>query len=357
MYLKGHPEEWFAVARTASTPDALQGFHAEHMLYIIDEASGVDDKIFEPVLGALSTPGAKLLMCGNPTQLSGFFYDSHNKNREQYSTFHIDGRNSTRVSEEFVQTIINMYGEDSDVFRVRVAGDFPLAEDDIYIPLPLVERSIATEYVPRHPHIIDVGCDVARFGTDKTIISYRTDEKVRFYKKRVGQDTMKTADDIVSLGMLLEFQYKLRPDRDAPIPIKIDDGGVGGGVVDRLRQIKRNNPGRFWWMQIYPVKFGQKIRHKYYDDSTTYMMSVLKKLLSPYDENGQPKPVEIILPDDDALAAQLSCRKYSLTENSKIRVESKKVMKARGLPSPDEADSVLLVCLPVKRPRKEKKGK
>lgn len=100
---------------------------------------------------------------------------------------------------------------------------------------------------------------------------------------------MKTADDIVSLGMLLEFQYKLRPDRDAPIPIKIDDGGVGGGVVDRLRQIKRNNPGRFWWMQIYPVKFGQKIRHKYYDDSTTYMMSVLKKLLSPYDENGQPK--------------------------------------------------------------------
>ncbi len=73
LYMKGHAEEWFAVARTASTPDALQGFHAEHMLYIIDEASGVEDKIFEPVLGALSTPGAKLLMCGNPTQLSGFF--------------------------------------------------------------------------------------------------------------------------------------------------------------------------------------------------------------------------------------------------------------------------------------------
>ena len=57
LYMRGHSEEWFAVARTASTPDALQGFHAEHMLYIIDEASGVEDKIFEPVLGALSTPG------------------------------------------------------------------------------------------------------------------------------------------------------------------------------------------------------------------------------------------------------------------------------------------------------------
>ena len=68
--MRGYPEEWFAVARTASKPDALQGFHAEHVLYIIDEASGVDDTIFEPVLGALSTPGARLLMCGNPTQLT-----------------------------------------------------------------------------------------------------------------------------------------------------------------------------------------------------------------------------------------------------------------------------------------------
>ena len=102
-------------------PDALQGFHAEHMLYIIDEASGVDDTIFEPVLGALSTPGARLLMCGNPTRLSGFFYDSHTKLRDKYYTLHVDGRKSSRVSAEFVQTIIDMYGIDSNVFRVRVA--------------------------------------------------------------------------------------------------------------------------------------------------------------------------------------------------------------------------------------------
>ena len=55
VYMKQYPEEWFAVARTASKPDALQGFHADDILYIIDEASGVDDKVFEPVLGALST--------------------------------------------------------------------------------------------------------------------------------------------------------------------------------------------------------------------------------------------------------------------------------------------------------------
>lgn len=354
VYMKGYPEEWFAVARTASKPDALQGFHAEDVLYIIDEASGVDDDIFEPVLGALSTPGAKLLMCGNPTQLSGFFYDSHNKNRTSYSVFHIDGRKSSRVSQDFVQTIVNMYGEDSDVFRVRVAGDFPLQEDDIYIPLSLVENSIMTEFSPRiKPDLIHIGCDVARFGDDKTVIGYKTDEKVLFYKKRQGQDTMKTADDIVMLGEMLVQRYKLTPEIDTPIPVKVDDGGVGGGVVDRLRQIKRNNPERFWWLEVYPVKFGQRIKHKYFHDSTTYMMSIVKKLLQPYDDDGNRKPVELILPDDQDLVAQLSGRKYGLTEASKIRIESKEAVKKRGQPSPDEADCVLLLCLPVKPPKRK----
>lgn len=352
VYMRGYPEEWFAVARTASKPDALQGFHADDLLFIIDEASGVADSIFEPVLGALSTPGARLLMCGNPTQLSGFFYDSHNKNRASYSTFHIDGRKSQRVPKEFVDRIIRMYGEDSDVFRVRVSGDFPLQEDDIFIPISLVEKSIHTEFTPRkQPLAVHIGCDVARFGDDKTVIGYKVDEQVTLYKKRQGQDTMKTADDIILCGEMLVHRYGL----DTSIPVKVDDGGVGGGVVDRLRQIKRNNPERFWWLEVYPVKFGQRIKHKYYHDSTTYMMSVVKKLLSPYDEEtGEPKPVELILPDDDDLVAQLSGRKYELTEASKIRIESKDAVKKRGQPSPDEADCVLLLCLPV-TPRKWKK--
>ena len=135
-------------------------------------------------------------------------------------------------------------------------------------------------------------------------------------------------------------------------------GGGGGGVVDRLRQVKRNNPERFWWMEVYPVKFGERIRHKHYHDTTTYMMAVVKKLLSPYDEEtGLRKPVELILPDDDDLVAQLSGRKYGLTEASKIKIESKDAVKKRGQPSPDEADCVLLLCLPVKPPKRKKEAK
>lgn len=349
VYMKQYPEEWFAVARTASKPDALQGFHADDILYIIDEASGVDDKVFEPVLGALSTPGARLLMCGNPTQLSGFFYDSHHKNRGSYTTFHVDGRNSSRVSDDFVKTIIQMYGEDSDVFRVRVAGEFPRQENDVFIPLPLVEKSIMTEWTePAKPVRIDIGCDVARYGDDRTVIGYKVDEKAMFYKRKSGQDLMQTADDIMELGLKLMEKYRF----DKAIPIKIDDSGLGGGVTDRLRRVKREQPERFWWMDIIPVYFGQRIHHDFYYDSTTYMMSVVKNLLAPQTPEGAQKPVQLILPNDNDLVGQLSTRKYSMTDDAKIRVESKDAMKKRGMHSPDEADCILLLCLPVKPKRR-----
>ena len=67
-----------------------------------------------------------------------------------------------------------MYGEDSDVFRVRVAGEFPRQENDVFIPLPLVEKSIMTEWTePTKPARIDIGCDVARYGDDRTVIGYK----------------------------------------------------------------------------------------------------------------------------------------------------------------------------------------
>ena len=123
---------------------------------------------------------------------------------------------------------------------------------------------------------------------------------------------------------------------------------MGGGVVDRLKQLKRNDPARFEWLEVFPVKFGNRIKNKYYHDSTSFMMGVVKKLLTPQDNEGKAKPVELILPKNDNLAAQLSSRKYRLTDTAKMQIESKDSMKKRGLPSPDEADCLLLLCLPVR---------
>ena len=184
VFMRGYREEWFAVARTASKPDALQGFHASHVLYIIDEASGVDDKVFEPILGALTTEGSRLFMAGNPTKLTGFFFDSHHKNRAQYHTMHIDGRDSSRVDETFVQTIIEMFGEDSDVFRVRVAGDFPRALPDSFIPMEWAERaSEAPAPEITRAARVDIGIDVARYGDDSSVMCPVLDKGCRKNRK------------------------------------------------------------------------------------------------------------------------------------------------------------------------------
>ena len=132
---------------------------------------------------------------------------------------------------------------------------------------------------------------------------------------------------------------------------------MGGGVGDRLRPIKRNDPERFKWMEVMRIQFGKRIKHRNYHDTTTYMMGVLRKLLEDYEDDGTPKPVEIILPNDDDLIGQLSSRKYSMTEQSKQKVESKDDMKKRNLPSPDEADSVLLCVIPVRLKDNPKGGK
>lgn len=350
----GYEERWFATARTATKPENMQGFHEENMLFIVDEASGVADPIMEAILGTLSGSNNKLLMCGNPTRTSGTFYDSHNCDRALYRCHKVSSRDSVRTNKENIAAMERKYGKDSNFIRVRVDGEFPKKEDDVFLSIELVEASVYTDFeYPEIPDIIHIGCDVARFGNDKTVVGYKINEKVDYYCKRNGQDTMKTADDIVACYAKLLRKY---PKYRGDVYVKIDDGGVGGGVVDRLRQMKRSDPKRFKQLVIIPVKFGMRIKHQYYDDTTTYMMAVVRNLLSPHDEDGKPKPVDLILPRDDDMIAQLSGRKYFMTDKSKIRVESKEAIKSRGGHSPDEADCILLCCLPVKQKKRRDKA-
>ena len=348
IYVNGREKRWFGVARASSRPENMQGFHEDNMLFIVDEASGVDEEVLEAIRGTLSGLNNKLIFVGNPTKTTGMFYDSHTSERAKWVTMTVDSAKSKRTDKDNIQSMIDKYGEESNVVRVRVHGLFPIAEDDVFIPINMIEQSISTDFEESEmPYIIDIGCDVARFGDDKTVIGYRADSIIKFYKKRQGQDTMATANDIVMLGNLLRIKYKKFKRQ---ICIKIDDSGVGGGVTDRLKQIKSLNPDLYGWMRIIPVNFGMRIeKSKYYDDTTTYMMSVVKALISGKDEEGKPKKCEIQLPNDNDLIGQLSVRKYYFTDQGKIKVESKKEMKKRNLPSPDEADCVLLCCLPVNR--------
>lgn len=334
LYMKKYPENWFAVPRTATLPDALQGFHADHLLYIIDEASGVKDEVFEPVLGSLSTQDSRLIMMGNPTQLSGFFFDSQNKNRAKYSTFKISGEDSERVSKNFIQTIIDMYGLDSDVYRVRVAGEFPKAMPDSFIQLDWAEDCSNNEILEIVENRIDIGVDVARYGDDQTIICPLFDKKNQQKPIELNHnDTMQVAGTIVQYVETLLDRYE-----NVPIYIKIDCDGLGVGVFDRLQEIKqsRDNWNRVTIIECHFGAAGGKNNEEEpveYKNSTGLMWGLLREKL---------RRKELRLYYDDKQITQLSNRKYKISSDGKIELEKKEEMKKRGLTSPDMADALAL---------------
>lgn len=357
VYMIGCEKRWFAVARTATKPENMQGFHEDNMLFIVDEASGVADPIMEAIMGTLSGDNNKLLLCGNPTKRSGTFYDAFNQDRGLYKCHTVSSADSPRTNKENIKALIRKYGKDSNVVKVRVCGEFPTDEDDAFFSTAMIEQSIMTEIsedtlralgegFPQEPdkiYSVDVGCDVARFGNDKTVITYKINEVCKIYRKVNGKSTTWTSGNLA----MLYIKIKNELNYSGKIPIKIDVGGIGGGVIDQLTALKKTD-SIYDDMIILPVNFGQPIKHKFYYDSTTYMLSVIRDLVAPFDDEGNPLPPKLILPNDPDMVGEFTCRKYDFVTGGKQKVESKDEMKERGLPSPDIADSIALCCLPVK---------
>jgi hypothetical protein len=336
IYVKGMEKRWFAVTKTASKPENMQGFHEDNMLFVCDEASGIEDEIMEAVLATLSGENNKLLMCANPTRTSGTFYDSHTKDRAIYKCYTISSLDSTRTNKENINSFIRKYGRDSNVVKVRVFGEFPVQEDDVFISLSSVEHACNRELPMDNIQRISIGVDVARYGDDETIIVDNVGGACSISVARRGQDLMKTVGDIV-----LEYRklVNLYPLYKGKIFAVIDDTGLGGGVTDRLREVKSEQ--RLSRLEIVPVNFGSKIPEEesvYYADMSTYLWATVRDML---DED------LLSLKDDEELIAQLSVRKYTVSSNGKIQIESKKEMKKRGIGSPERADALSLSCYKV----------
>lgn len=350
VYMLGCEKRWFAVARTATKAENMQGFHEDNMLFIVDEASGVAEPIMEAILGTLSGDNNKLLLCSNPTKTSGTFYDSHTVDRADYRVHRVNSMETERTNKKNIESLIRKYGKDSNVVRVRVLGEFPKQEDDVFMPISLVEAAVdlelfKTEEEEKKHQVksINIGVDVARFGDDETIIAAKIDRLMQPLIMRHGQNLMATVGDTLKLCRNLHEKYPSVKN----IIVKIDDTGLGGGVTDRLMEIKQQEA--LSWLIIIPVNFASKVPKGvkdsyYYDDIVTYMWSVVRDLMQKDD---------IKLPDDSDLVGQMTTRKYFMQSNGKIKLESKKAMKERGLKSPDRADAVVLACMPVIINKKE----
>lgn len=317
--LKNAPDS-FCVSRTSrrENPEALQGFHSPNMLFIIDEASGVPDIIFEVAQGAMSTHGAKTIMVGNPNRSTGYFFDSFNKNIESWRTMTVSCLDADTVDPQYVEDMKRQYGEDSNVFRVRVLGLPPETDDNAIIGRALVESAIDREVDPIE--VMPVwGIDVARHGSDRCALCKRKGNVITEpIKHWGGKDLMETVGIIMA-------EYESTPFRDRPTELLVDSIGLGAGVVDRL--VELNIPARG-----INVAESSSLSNRY--------MRLRDELWFKCREWLEQKDCQI--PDQEELIAEVTAVQYSIMSNGKFKVESKDEMKKRGMRSPDIADALML---------------
>lgn len=339
VYMVGDDKRWFATAKTATKPENMQGFHEDHMLIVVDEASGVADPIMEAILGTLTGKDNKLLMCGNPNRLEGVFYDSHNGDRDKFHTHKVSSMDSKRTSRENIEMLLNKYGRESDVARVRIFGDFPKGALDSLISLETVECACGCTLPEKEietSNILHIGCDVARFGDDKTVITPRIAGKIFQFKKYSKKSTMETAGNVI----LMCKEYMKKYPKLKKCVIKVDDTGVGGGVTDRIREVVAEESLPY---SVIPVNNGASATDEYYANLGSQIWGLLRDALEEnFSHMIQGEPVTLEMPNDAEMIKQLSSRKQKITSKGKIQLESKDDMKARGLGSPDIADSVTL---------------
>lgn len=314
------PDAAFISARTsrAETPEALQGIHSEHVLLIADEASGVPQQVFEAAAGSMSGDNAHTVLLGNPTRSSGFFYDVFHRMSDQWRTFHVSAFDSPRVSKDYIDEMRMRYGEDSNVYRVRVLGEFPLADDDTIIPIGLVEAAMGRDIQVDERAPAVWGCDIARFGSDKSALAKRKGNVITEVRTWANMDLMQTCG-------LIKAEYDALPHHERPVEILIDSIGLGAGVVDRLRELK---------LPVRGINVSESPSMK---ATYTNLRSELWFAMKAFLEQRNCK-----MPADDDLKAELAATRFSFSSNGKMQAEGKDSLRKRGLKSPDRADAVCL---------------
>ena len=312
--------EAFISARTsrAETPEALAGVHSANVLLVVDEASGVPEKVFEAAAGSMSGHAATTILMSNPTRSSGTFFESQTRMASSWWTRRWSCVDSPLVSDEFVDEMRARYGEESNAFRIRVLGEFPMADDDTIIPFHLADSAIRRD-IQITPDAKPIwGLDVARFGADKTALCKRYGNVVTEISSWQGLDLMQT------VGRVMAEYEGLSPSM-RPSEILVDSIGVGGGVVDRLREL--GAPVRGINVGEAPAMGG------------TYM-NLRAELW--FKTKGWLEDRSCKIPNDDQLLAELTSIRYAFTPSGKMKAESKDDMRKRGLKSPDLADALCL---------------
>ena len=324
-------DDRYAIGLSADTADQFQGFDSPNMLIVVDEAEGVSDEIYEAVEAVMTSASPRLLLIGNPTTVTGAFRRAFYQERRLYYTITISALDSPNVTSnkvvvpglttaEWVEERRETWGENNPIFMARVLGEFPDQAEDTLIKLSDIEAAVedqvpaTDEDRPDDAEETVLAVDVARFGSDRSVILRRRGNRVEDIQTFQKLDTMQLA------GWVVAAIKECRPDR-----MYIDEIGVGAGVVDRLREQGYSVRG---------INVARRARHEgLFTNTRAEGYWRLRELFA----SGQIK-----IPRDNQLMGELAALRYSYDSRGRIYLESKEAMRGRGLPSPDKADALML---------------
>lgn len=311
IFHKGYPEEWWAVARTASKKEGIAGRHAEHQMIIIDEPSGMADDILEATEGLMSGKNIYVLLISNPTRPSGFFYETQmNRALEKHwHPMHFSSLDSPLPAKDWLEYMLDKYGVNSPVYMVRVLGEFPIDSEDTLIQREWVMNAVDKQF-PDDPYARRIiGVDVGA-GGDKSVIVHRKGSVVDRIVKSNTSDTMKLVD-------IISDEYNMYH-ADA---VCIDSIGIGKGAFDQLRRRGFNT---------YEVDVRRKSFLRDYDKISDELWWKTRQ---------QFEAGNVSIPNDHDLHLELWSIKYEPGKGTGVKIEKKKEMKKRIKYSPDTAEA------------------
>jgi len=308
--------------------EAFAGLHnqGKRIVVVFDEASAIPDVIWEVTEGALTDENTEIIWAvfGNPTRNNGRFRDCFEGGRFERRWKHrrVDSREVSFTNKEQINEWIADYGEDSDFVRIRVRGIFPRVDADSFISYEVALAATTRECEPQDGQPLILGVDVGRFGDDASVIYPRRGRDARTIPPRVffGIDTMALVRKIVNTFHELNASV-----------IYVDEGGVGGGVVDRLRQLQ---------MPVFGVDFGSKPDGANPERGVKYMNKRAEIWGAMRDWLPTAAIPERIHGIDTTLLDELCAPTFGLNVREEIQLESKKEMRRRGVPSPNIADAL-----------------
>jgi hypothetical protein len=298
---------------SAENPDAFAGVHnMDGVLVIFDEASGIDDAIWAVTAGFFTenTPNRFWFAFSNPRRNTGYFYETFHSKRDFWNTKVVDARTVEGTDKAVYQQIIDEYGPDSSQAHVEVYGQFPSAGDDQFIGANTVDEAMKRVKYQDMSAPIVIGVDPARFGADATVIAVRQGRDIVKIIRHRGDDTMTVVGHVIEA---IE-EYK-------PTLVVIDEGGLGAGIVDRLKEQRYKIKG---------INFGNKSKNPImYGNMRAQMWGDMREWLKTAS-----------IPNDRFLKTDLISPMMKPDSRGTIFLESKKDMKSRGLASPDAADAI-----------------